>query len=230
LPPAMRARSAFSLLDDPVRAVRIEAASVLADIPPGQLPEAQKALLDQATAEYIEAQQAMAERPEAQANLGNLYTAQGNTALAVAAYNTAIELNPVFTPGYVNLSDLYRSQGDEQAAEQVLRRALKELSGNADIHYVLGLSLVRQQRNKEAVDELRLATNSAPENPRYVYVYAVALNSIKQPQEAVLVLHGAHQKFPTHTDILNALVAFHRDMGNQQAMQIYAEKLKALSP
>ncbi len=229
LPPVMRAQLAFPLLEDPVRGVRMEAARVLADIPPGKLTEAQHALLEEATAEYVEAQHASAERPEAQSNLGNLYARQGKTTEATVAYKTAIELNPAFIPGYVNLADLYRSQGDEAASERVLRQALEAMPENTIVHHALGLSLVRQKRNDEAVSELRLASMRSPDNAHYLYVYAVALNSTGNPGKAVLVLQGAHNRFPNNTNILNALVSFHRDIGNQQAARAYAEKLQVIT-
>jgi len=102
--------------------------------------------------------------------------------------------------------------------------------GNAEVHHALGLSLVRQQRTDEGVEELRLASTSAPDNARYIYVYAVALNSTGKPEQAVMVLQGAHNQYPNNPDILSALVAFHRDMGNEAAARGYADKLRAISP
>jgi predicted CXXCH cytochrome family protein len=230
LPAAMRVPLAFPLLDDPVRAVRIQAAVDLAGIPPGELSDPRHKLLEQATAEYVRAQQVNAERPEAQTNLGNLYAAQKQTTKAVGAYNTAIGLGPSYIPAYVNLADLYRSLGDEKAAEQQLRQGLKVSPENADAHHALGMSLVRQKRTDEAIEELRLASVKAPHSARYIYVYAVALNSTGQPEQAVQVLQNAHERFPNDTDILSALVAFHRDMGNQGAARGYAEKLRAITP
>ena len=64
LDPRERPRLAFPLLDDPVRAVRIEAARVLASLPAGDLPPAQKGTLDRGLAEYRAAQMVNAERPE----------------------------------------------------------------------------------------------------------------------------------------------------------------------
>jgi hypothetical protein len=60
-------------------------------------------------------------------------------------------------------------------------------------------------------------------------VYAVALNSTGKPDEALLVLQGAHHRFPYHVDILTALVAFHREAGNADSAAGYAEKLQALT-
>ncbi len=229
VPAEMRVRLAFPMLEDPVRAVRIEAARSLAPIPTGDLPEHQRLLLDKAVREYIAAQQAMAERPEAQANLGNLYAALGEAEQATVAYETAIDLNPAYVPAYVNLADLYRAQGKEAGAENALRRAARVSPGNADVHHALGLSLVRQQRTQEGVEALRLASTLNPDNPRYIYVYAVALNSTGEPEKAIMTLQGAHNRHPDNRDILSALVAFHRDAGNQAAARSYAEKLRGIS-
>jgi len=229
-PPEMRVRLAFPMLDDPLRAVRIEAARQLAAFPAGSLNTEQQTALEKGLREFVTAQQAMAERPEAQANLGNLYAAQGESDKAVAAYETAIELDSAYVPGYVNLADLYRAQGDEAKVENVLRAAVEEVPESADIHHVLGLSLVRQQRTQEAIRELKRAATLNPQSARYVYVYAVALNSTGKADEAILILQGAHTAHPNNRDILAALVAFHRDSGNEAAAQRYAQKLRAISP
>jgi len=226
----IRVRLAFPMLDDPVRAVRIEAARVLAAIPAVELTTQQRESLEKALQEYVTAQQASAERPEAQTNLGNLYASRGDVEQAVAAYDTAIDLNRAYVPAYVNLADLYRAEGKEADSDKVLRRAAGIVPEDASIHYALGLSLVRQQRPVEGVEELRLATTLSPDDARYVYVYAVALNSTGKQEQALMVLQGAHNQHPNNRDILSALVAFNRDMGNEAAARSYAGKLGALSP
>lgn len=226
----VRVRLAFPMLEDPVRAVRIETARVLAAIPAGELSSAQQSLLEQATQEYIAAQQANAERPEVQTNLGNLYAAQGDAGKAVAAYNTALDLDPAYVPGYVNLADFYRARDKEDEADKVLRRAVGIAPENAAVHHALGLSLVRQKRSDDALEQLILAAQLGPENAHYLYVYAVALHSAGKPQQAVMTLQGALNRFPNDRDILGALVAFNRDLGNEAAARTYAEKLRAISP
>jgi len=229
-PVEVRVRFAFPMLEDPVRAVRIEAARVLTSIPTGELSKAQRVSLENAMDEAIAAQQTMAERPEAQVNLGNLYVALREADKAISAYNTATELNTAYVPGYVNLADLHRALGRETDAEKVLRQAVKVSPGNAGARHALGLSLVRQQRTQEGVEQLRLAADLAPDEARYLYVYAVALNSTGEPEQAIIVLQGAHNRHPNNRDILSALVAFHRDSGNQAAALTYAEKLRAVTP
>jgi Flp pilus assembly protein TadD len=58
----------------------------------------------------------------------------------------------------------------------------------------------------------------------------VALNSTGQPEQAIMVLQGAHNAHPNDSNILNALVAFYQDAGNTAAARVYAEKLRSISP
>ncbi len=229
-PPEIRVRLAFPLLDDPVRAVRIEAARVLAPIPPGDLPEDRRSVLSAAIQEYMDAQMVMAERPEAQVNLGILYASMGDAPRAVNAYRTALEIDPSYIPGYVNLADVYRAQADESEAEKVLRQAIRLRPGNADVRYALGLTLVREQRSEEALEELRLAADLNPDNGRYTYVYGVALHSTGNQDMAVMVLEQGLERHPYNRDMLNALATFYRDMGNPEKARTYADRLRALSP
>ena len=89
---------------------------------------------------------------------------------------------------------------------------------------------MRQKRTDEALEALEQAARLSPNNARYVYVYGVALNSAGDSAKALMVLQGAHQRFSNNTDILSALVAFHRDSGNTEAARLYADKLRSLSP
>ena len=112
----------------------------------------------------------------------------------------------------------------------MLRQGVAAYDGSADLHHALGLSLVRRKRLPEALSELQRAARLNPENTRYVYVYAVALNSSGKAREALTVLQDAHNANPNDTDILSALVAFHRDAGNNAQSAGYARKLEALAP
>ena len=173
----VRVQLAFPALSAPVLAVRIEAARLLAALPAGNLPSGQRSQLEKGREEYIQAQLPMAERPEAQVNLGNMYAARGETGPAIDAYRTAIELNSAVAPAYVNHADLLRRQNEEEEVEAVLRRAVAVIPDNGDVYHALGLSLVRQKRTAEAIAKLEQATKLSSDNVRYVYVYAVALNS-----------------------------------------------------
>ncbi|MDX2503149.1 MAG: tetratricopeptide repeat protein, partial [Gammaproteobacteria bacterium] len=213
----------------PVRSVRIEAARVMAAVPVGQLQGEQLKNYKHAMNEYINSQVVNAERPEAQLNLGNFYAAKGDVDKAITAYKKSIKLEDVFVPAYINLADLYRTQDNDAEAEKILREAIKIAPDNVDAYYALGLSLVRQKKNDEALKMLQRAAGFETTNAHYVYVYAVALNSTGKKVIALDVLRDANARFPHDREILNALVAFHRDAGNEFAVQTYMKKLKKLN-
>ena len=229
LPQAMLVQLAFPLLNDSEKMVRIEAARLLAPVPVGELAGEQLSIYTNASNEYIESQEVNADRPEAQLNLGNFYLAKNQLEKAEQAYNKAIQLDSAFVPAYINLADLYRVRNRDAEAEKTLRAAINIAPGNADAHYALGLSLIRQQKNDEAVGLLQRAAGFDSTNAHYVYVYAVALNSTGKTSLAIDVLQDAQKRFPQDREILNALIAFHRDANNDFAAQTYMKKLQKLN-
>jgi len=86
-----------------------------------------------------------------------------------------------------------------------LHEGIAVASDNADLHYALGLLLVRQKRLDEALVSLRKATTLAEDNPRYFYVYALALEGAGQTQQALTVLTQANQRHPGNPEIMAAL-------------------------
>lgn len=228
LPHAMLAQLAFPLLDDPEKMVRIEAARLLAPVPVGELEGEQLSIYTNASNEYINSQEVNADRPEAQLNLGNFYLAKAQLQNSEEAYKKAIELDDAFVPAYINLADLYRVKNSEASAEKLLQKAIKIAPENADAYYALGLSLIRQQKNNEAIGYLQRASGFDLSNAHYVYVYAVALNSTGKVSLAIKVLQDALDRFPRDRDILGALIAFNRDAGNEFAAQTYMNKLQKL--
>ena len=69
-----------------------------------------------------------------------------------------------------------------------------------------------------------------PENARYAYVYAVALNSTGAAGEAIALLEKTYRRHPADRDVLTALVSFARDSGDFTAALRYARELLTLDP
>ena len=221
---------AFPLLDDPILAVRIEAISLLIQIPAGQLSPAQAALFQKAIDESIQVQKFNAERPEAQVNLAGIYVALGLNSQATLAYKKALKLQPQFVPAYINFAQMVSSQRNEVEAEALLRKGLKKVPDSPDLAEALGLSLIRQQKKADALPWLAKAIQQAPDNIRYGYIYAVALNSAGQPEKAINQLDSIHQRYPGNTEILFALVTFNRDVKRPKEALVYINKLQILMP
>ena len=74
------------------------------------------------------------------------------------------------------------------------------------------------------------AAHLGEDNPRYGYVYAVALNSTGQGLNAIQELEAVLAKHPNDRETLMALAVFQRDAGNVDAARDYARRLVALEP
>jgi tetratricopeptide (TPR) repeat protein len=228
--PSARVEVLAPLLDDPVRAVRMEAARALAGTPRERLTDAQRTALDRGLAEYVAAEHFNADRPEAHLNLALLYAAQRRPAEAEAALRAALRVDPRFGPAAVNLADLYRATGREAEGERVLRGALDQDPRSAAAHHALGLLLVRQKRLPEAMPALAAAARLAPESARYGYVYAVGLDGTGRRREAIETLERVLERHPYDRDTLSALVAYAREQGGPRRALPYARRLAALEP
>ncbi|MBP6382661.1 MAG: tetratricopeptide repeat protein, partial [Pseudomonadales bacterium] len=223
------AQALTPLLGDPTRAVRMEAARVMAGA--GALPApTSMAAFDAAIAEFESAQRENLDRPEAWLNLGNLAGWRGDAAGAEDAYRRALGRDPRFVPAAINLADLYRATGREADAEQVLRDALQAATGEPALHEALGLTLVRQGRKREALAELEAAHRAAPGEPRQGYVYALALADAGKRGEAIAVLEESARRAGGTRDVMLALAALRRDSGDAAGAALALQELAAVNP
>jgi predicted CXXCH cytochrome family protein len=226
----MRARLLGPALSDKTAIVRIDAARALTGDAERYLVDDQKSAFESALAEYIAAQKFNSERPEAHHNLGLLYQQRGQFGEAQLAFEKAIAIDPTFVPAALALAELIRSQGDEAKAQSVITEALTKNPNSAPLLHVLGLSLVREKRTTEAIEQFRLALEAAPSDPRFAYVYAVALNDTGQQKQALEVLNAALTRNPYDRNLLMTAASFEyqtRDFGS--ALK-HAELLMKLEP
>jgi Flp pilus assembly protein TadD len=82
---------------------------------------------------------------------------------------------------------------------------------------------VRQHNYAEALPELRRASELAPGNARYVYVYAIALNSIGSQGEAMELLETTHKWHPADRDTLLAIVSIAQETGDFGGILAWAD-------
>ena len=228
LPSGMRFPIGQHLLDDAVRAVRIEAGRVLADTPADSLDTAQRARLEQAIDDYVASQQYNADQPQAHINLGNLYLRMGDVERAELAYRQALVLDESYVPAFINLADLFRLAGREEAALGTLGEGLAIAPGNADLHYARGLALVRGKQLPEAVKALAHAAELQADNAHYTYVYAIALDAGGETGKAIEVLEHYHENARNNPEILSALVSFTRKAGDTAQADRYEQQLMLL--
>lgn len=225
-----RRKALAPLLGDATRLVRMEAARALAGEGERELQPAERERFEKALRDYVDAQLFNAERPEAHANLGTLYAARGQADAARAEYKKALELDRTFVPAAVALSGLARAQSDEAGAEAALRKALVASPNESVLRHALGLSLIRQGRLGEALPELAEAERRTPGDPRFAYVYAVALHDAGKPRQALGILQGALARAPNDRDILLALTSYEIEAGDNSSASAHAALLANLEP
>lgn len=220
----------LSLLGDPVRAVRTEAARALAGVDPQTMTPEQRTAFTVAYQELVAGEMIDADRPETHLNLGLLKMRRRQNTEAEAEYRTALRLDPKFVPAMANLADLDRERGMDKEGAELLRAASAIEPNNAAVKHSLGLLLVRQRNYTEALPLFREAAALAPDNARYAYVYAVALNSTGKVAEATAVLERTHKQYPADWDVLVTLMTFERNRGDLSAALTHAQELAVLEP
>jgi predicted CXXCH cytochrome family protein len=216
------------LLSDSVRLVRITAARAVAGVSMESLHADHRLLLGEALDVYRDGLVYNADHPSAHLSLGNLYVDQGHYDDAESEFLRAIELEPRLAPGYLNLADLYRREDRDAEGKKVLLRALKAVPEDPAIHHAFGLLQVRMGETAAAMDHLAWAAEHGRDNPRYSYVYGIALNSTGEHEKAINVLEKARTRHPYAKDILRALVTICRENENTRKAGVYEKALREL--
>jgi tetratricopeptide (TPR) repeat protein len=208
--------------------VRIDAVATLLGTDASGWSTKDRAALKSATGEYVEARAYNADRGDGLVDLAYVATLAGDVQHAEEDLREALDIDPTFTAAYVNLADLYRSQGRDEDAETLLRRGLDEAADRASMEFALGLTLVRLERHADALVHLRRAHELRPDAIRFGYVYAVAQYDQGRREAALRTLEELLRRYPANRDVLRLLVGYNRQMGRGAAADRYAAVLEKL--
>ena len=208
---AVRAAAGIPLLSDPVRAVRLEAAQSLADLPRSLLPAAASERLESATAELRASFEITLDRPEARTDYGSLLARIGSPRDAEAQFEAAIHLAPDFMAARVDLADLKRAVGDETAANTILRAAAVLAPTDAGVMEALALSDVRRGDRAGAVVTLTQVSARAPGDAGAARLAALALSEANQVSAAEGILRRALNLRPRDVSLMEFLARFEPD-------------------
>lgn len=222
-----RVKTVLKSLGDPIRAVRIEAARLLAATPKEQFTDAEWQQQQQALEEYKSAQLALADHPEGHINLGNLYARQGQTEPAQQAYQTAISLDAQFAPAYQALGQLYYATQRQPEALTTFQQGLEKLPNHAELHYALALLLAEQRQMEQALVHLGKAASFAPDQAEIHYNYGLLLQQQQRLPEAEQALLQANRLVPTDLRTVQALAALYQKQGLDDKALPFIQQLRA---
>ncbi len=207
--PRMLHRRVTDRLDDPVRAVRTEAARVLSVVPRNLFNKDETAAFDAALEEYMEGQRETADQAAAHLNMAVIHANQGREDEAVDEYEIALRLDPRFVPAYLNLAMLHYHRGNAKDAERHYRTAMGLAPEMGEIPYSLALLLAENsERLSEVAELLGKAAELAPENARIHYNLGLTLMRLEKPVEAERALRAAYNLQPS-SDFLEALATLY---------------------
>ncbi len=219
-----------SLLYDPVKAVRIQAALNLSGSPREQLTDDQKRVFEEALLEFQRSMEHSADFPHARHNLGIMYANLGKNEPAAEHYKKSIEIDEQFYPAKVNLAMLYNRMGKNSEAEALLRDVLGSHPELYEVVYSLGLLLVEEKRFDEAEAFLKKAADGMPYYGRVHYNLGLLLQYMNRFPEAEVELLTALDIEPDNLDFLYALADHNIKRGRLLEARWLAERMIATHP
>jgi tetratricopeptide (TPR) repeat protein len=228
--PERLARLLAPMLYDPVKTVRIEAATRLAGELTGYLDTDQKALFQTVLKEYVGAMEYSADFAFARHNLANLYAKLNRPEDAIRQYEEAIRIDGQFFPAKANLAVLYNQSGRNEQAEQLLKGALTANPELYDLAYSLGLLLVEMQQYGEALGYLEQASKGLPERPRIHYNLGLLYQHMHVDTKAEAELRAALLIEPQNLDFQFGLADHYLQRGRFEEARPIAEDMVSMHP
>ena len=223
LPPNERIPLLRAGLDDPIRAVRLEASRALAAVPDAMLG-GDAALRDTVLDEFEAMLRASADTPSAQYERAQLAEQRGHGD-PDALYRATLLLDPGFEPAARRLAHRLAERGEPAKAEPLLRRALDANPESGLLHYDLGLLVAELGRTREALPLLDRAVALQPANPRIYFNLGLVLEQLGQSERAEAAFAAGIRVAPAQPDLLYAMIAFQMNRGEAARALPYAEHL-----
>jgi tetratricopeptide (TPR) repeat protein len=218
------------LLNDPIRAVRTEAARALTEVPADLIKETPLHNYEAALDEYKQRQLSIGDRPESHLNLGLLYQNLGQNGLAESSYKNAIKLVSDFIPARFNLANFYNAVGRNKDAEQQFQKIIDLAPDNGEAYYSLGLLMAEEKRLEEAVVYLGKAVEIIKANPRIFYNWGLCLQHLGRQDEAETAYLKALDIDENNYSAVYALTILYVQQQNWKEAEIRVKHLIRLNP
>jgi tetratricopeptide (TPR) repeat protein len=228
--PKRRTALLTSILYDPVKAVRMEAARRMTEISDPQLDSNQKMVFQTALDEYQKSMEYSADFAFGRYNLGNLYVALKQPQKAVEFFRAAIKIDNLFYPAKVNLAMLYNQMGQNNEALTLLRDVASTHPELYEVQYSLGLLLAEEKKYAAAASYLIQATKGMPKRARIHYNLGLLLQHLGQDSDAEASLLRAQELEPDNLDYLYALADFYLKRRKLQKARNIAKEMVARHP
>ena len=218
------------VLYDPVKTVRIEAASRLSGDMEKLLDNEQQKVFKVVLQEYVTAMEYTADFAASRHNLANLYNETDRPEDAVKQYEQAIRIDDRFFPAKMNLAVLYSQRGQNEKAEKLLREVVRDEPELYDAAYSLGLLLAELQNYNEGIKYLEIASRGLPERARIRYNLGLMYAFMQNMTSAENELRAALNLEPQSLDFQYGLADFYLKSGQFEQARPVVEDMVSMHP
>jgi tetratricopeptide (TPR) repeat protein len=198
---------------DDYRLVRVRAAAALAGYQNLPLDEAQEKTVAAANEEYLASILSRPDQWASHYNLGNYYLDRRELKQAIAAYDTALKLEPRAVLAMVNESMAYVRMGENKKAGESLKKALKVAPDNAAANFNMGLLKAEENDPGGAEMHLKSALKADPQMAQAAYNLCVLLSK-DHLDEAIGFCRQAADLRPQEARYAYTLAFFQQQMGD----------------
>jgi len=156
--------------------------------------------------------------PYADGLLGELLLTKGESAAAVAHFETATRLNPKWTTPWIHLARALYGQKQVAEGDTVLRKGLESSPENEQLRLLLAMSLAAQGHYDDAIDQYEAVLRRVPSSILAANNLAAVLVDHKgdpKSLERALTLSRGFESQKPNAYLLDTLGWTHHKMGHQ---------------
>ena len=216
-----------SVLDDPRRLVRTEAARALSDVPPHRLSARLKPLFETALREYQDGLKLESDRVGAHLMLGILHENQRQWEDARRDYERALRLDPTVTGPRAHLADLL-----ERNVQSIERADSSSAAGVVTGENIRAKQILRRvaQLRREELELYARDASLLPNNAALQYRWGSSLYLNGQVEEATTVLERTVELAPRNPQYVLFLTLIYQKQQRFQEAVASVNKLVTLRP
>jgi tetratricopeptide (TPR) repeat protein len=219
------------LLSDPTRLVRTEAARALALAGSHRLQGDERTAFKAALQECLDAVQVDNDRAAGHMTLGILYESLGQQDEALAAYRTALKVEPESIGPRTNIAAIYDRQLQEaQQRAQQLHLAGDRAGAERAIYEIASLPAEIERLRSEELALLERDARLAPDNAAIQGRIGLARYLGGWRKEAESALRNAVLLDPQNPEHLYRLAIYYKDTGRPEQAAPLAQRLLELRP
>ncbi len=213
------------LLYDEIKAIRIECANKLLGINSDLIPQNYKEAFKQATSEYFESLEYIADFPSGKFNLGNYYYNTQNYNKAEQFFVAALKQDSELHAIKINLAYLYNSTGKPKKALMLFESYLDNNPNDGNVLFSYALLLSELQQYKKSLKFLLKANIAQPENARIDYNIAMMYEFFNDKANAEKYLKQAIKKGKNNIAYHTSLLQYYLKNKNLQAAKKLAKSI-----